>query len=186
MKYGLAFGSSIATEGDQALQLCQLAERLGFESIWGGEHVIMPERDRIPVPVHGGRQGSGGPRDTDSRPVDLAGLRRCGRSDLAARYVHPDRAAEEPVDPRQRTRHPRSPVERQGRTRPRCRLDAGGVRRARRAVGTPRCPQRRVHRGDANVVERCGGGIPRRVRRLSSRHVQPTADTGIDPDPRRR
>ena len=50
MKYGLAFGSSIATEGDQALQLCQVAERLGFESIWGGEHVIMPSAIESPYP----------------------------------------------------------------------------------------------------------------------------------------
>jgi probable F420-dependent oxidoreductase len=42
MKFGLAFGSSIATEGSDALELCRRAEALGFDSVWGGEHVIRP------------------------------------------------------------------------------------------------------------------------------------------------
>ena len=42
MKFGLAFGSSIAVEGQDAIDLCQRAEALGFESVWGGEHVIRP------------------------------------------------------------------------------------------------------------------------------------------------
>lgn len=42
MKFGLAFGSSIAVEGADAIALCQRAEALGFESVWGGEHVIRP------------------------------------------------------------------------------------------------------------------------------------------------
>ena len=43
MKVGLAFGSSIAIDGDQSLNLCKAAETAGFESIWCGEHVIMPD-----------------------------------------------------------------------------------------------------------------------------------------------
>lgn len=42
MKFGLAFASSVATEHAQALELCQRAEAAGFESLWGGEHVILP------------------------------------------------------------------------------------------------------------------------------------------------
>lgn len=42
MKFGLAFASSIATEHSRALELCQRAEAAGFESLWGGEHVILP------------------------------------------------------------------------------------------------------------------------------------------------
>ena len=42
MKFGLAFASSIATEHARALELCQRAEAAGFESLWGGEHVILP------------------------------------------------------------------------------------------------------------------------------------------------
>ena len=43
MKVGLAFGSSIAIDGDQSLNLCKAAETAGFESIWCGERIIMPD-----------------------------------------------------------------------------------------------------------------------------------------------
>ncbi len=43
MKVGLAFASSIAIDGAAALEICRRAEALGFESVWGGEHVIMPD-----------------------------------------------------------------------------------------------------------------------------------------------
>jgi probable F420-dependent oxidoreductase len=42
MKFGLAFASSIGIEQDTALEICRAAEESGFESLWGGEHVIMP------------------------------------------------------------------------------------------------------------------------------------------------
>ena len=42
MKFGLAFASSIGTEGSSAVEICKLAEQVGFESVWGGEHVIFP------------------------------------------------------------------------------------------------------------------------------------------------
>ena len=43
MKVGLAFASSIAIGHDDSLEICRRAEAGGFESIWGGEHVIMPD-----------------------------------------------------------------------------------------------------------------------------------------------
>lgn len=42
MKFGLAFASSIAIEQDSALDICRAAEESGFESLWGGEHVVLP------------------------------------------------------------------------------------------------------------------------------------------------
>lgn len=42
MKVGLAFGSSLAIEGPESIELCKRAEAVGFESVWGGEHVILP------------------------------------------------------------------------------------------------------------------------------------------------
>jgi probable F420-dependent oxidoreductase len=42
VKFGLGFASSIGIEGDHALEICRRAERLGFESVWGGEHVVLP------------------------------------------------------------------------------------------------------------------------------------------------
>lgn len=43
MKVGLAFASSIGVDRTQALELCRRAEAAGFESLWGGEHVILPD-----------------------------------------------------------------------------------------------------------------------------------------------
>ncbi len=43
MKVGLAFASSIAIDHDASLDICRRAEAAGFESVWGGEHVIMPD-----------------------------------------------------------------------------------------------------------------------------------------------
>ena len=42
MKFGLAFASGVGLDSSSALALAAAAERAGFESIWGGEHVIMP------------------------------------------------------------------------------------------------------------------------------------------------
>ena len=42
IKFGLAFASSIAIDGTQTMEICRRAEAAGFESLWGGEHVIMP------------------------------------------------------------------------------------------------------------------------------------------------
>jgi probable F420-dependent oxidoreductase len=44
MKFGLAFASSVGTDPDSALEICRRAERVGFDSVWGGEHVIVPSR----------------------------------------------------------------------------------------------------------------------------------------------
>ena len=44
MKFGLAFAASIGTEPDSALEVCRVAEEVGFESVWGGEHVIFPSK----------------------------------------------------------------------------------------------------------------------------------------------
>lgn len=43
MKVGLAFASSIAIDGPASLEICRRAETAGFESVWGGEHVILPD-----------------------------------------------------------------------------------------------------------------------------------------------
>ena len=43
MKVGLAFASSIAIDGPDSLELCRRAEAAGFESVWGGEHVVLPD-----------------------------------------------------------------------------------------------------------------------------------------------
>ena len=43
MKVGLAFASSAAIDGPSTIEICRRAEEVGFESLWGGEHVIIPD-----------------------------------------------------------------------------------------------------------------------------------------------
>jgi probable F420-dependent oxidoreductase len=43
MKVGLAFASSVGIDGTSALAICRAAEACGFESVWGGEHVVLPD-----------------------------------------------------------------------------------------------------------------------------------------------
>ena len=43
MKVGLASASSIGIDGATSLEICRRAEAAGFESLWGGEHVILPD-----------------------------------------------------------------------------------------------------------------------------------------------
>jgi probable F420-dependent oxidoreductase len=43
MKVGLAFASSIGIDSALALDVCRRAEAAGFESVWGGEHVVLPD-----------------------------------------------------------------------------------------------------------------------------------------------
>lgn len=50
MKFGLAFASSVAIDGSSALELCRVAEHAGFESLWGGEHVVLPSQIDSPYP----------------------------------------------------------------------------------------------------------------------------------------
>jgi len=50
VKFGLAFASSVGTDSRSALEICRKAEALGFDSVWGGEHVIVPDRIESPYP----------------------------------------------------------------------------------------------------------------------------------------
>jgi probable F420-dependent oxidoreductase len=50
MKFGLAFAASIGIDGTDALEVCRRAEAAGFESVWGGEHVILPDSIESPYP----------------------------------------------------------------------------------------------------------------------------------------
>ena len=45
MKWGIVFATTgVFTEPDMALALAEFAEAAGFESIWGGDHVVFPLR----------------------------------------------------------------------------------------------------------------------------------------------
>jgi len=55
MRFGLAFASSVGIDGATALEVCRRAEAAGFESLWGGEHVILPStiESRYPYTADG-------------------------------------------------------------------------------------------------------------------------------------
>ena len=61
MKFGLAFASSVGTDQGSALELCRLAEAVGFDSVWGGEHVVRPDRIESPYPYTADGQMPGEP-----------------------------------------------------------------------------------------------------------------------------
>lgn len=44
MKFGLAWASGVGGDPASALEICRRAEALGFESVWGGEHVVIPAK----------------------------------------------------------------------------------------------------------------------------------------------
>jgi probable F420-dependent oxidoreductase len=50
VKFGLAFASSVGTDATSALEISRLAEQAGFDSVWGGEHVIRPTKIASPYP----------------------------------------------------------------------------------------------------------------------------------------
>jgi probable F420-dependent oxidoreductase len=50
VKFGLAFASSVGTDSQSALEICRTAESAGFDSVWGGEHVIRPDHIESPYP----------------------------------------------------------------------------------------------------------------------------------------
>ncbi len=50
MKFGLAFASSVGLDPASAIEVAKRAEAVGFESVWGGEHVIIPEKFDSPYP----------------------------------------------------------------------------------------------------------------------------------------
>ncbi len=42
MRFGLAFASSAGTDQGSAIEITKAAEAAGFDSVWGGEHVVFP------------------------------------------------------------------------------------------------------------------------------------------------
>ena len=69
MKFGLAFASSVGTDADSSLELVRRAESLGFDSVWGGEHVVRPTRLASPYPYSEDGQMPGEPETPIPDPL---------------------------------------------------------------------------------------------------------------------
>ena len=52
MKFGL-FGINMGplSDPDASVEVAQTAEAAGFESIWAGEHVVLPDPQVVPSPL---------------------------------------------------------------------------------------------------------------------------------------
>lgn len=69
MKFGLAFASSIGTDPASALEIAKVAEKVGFESVWGGEHVVMPTTIASPYPYSADGSVPAGPETPIPDPL---------------------------------------------------------------------------------------------------------------------
>ena len=138
MKFGLAFASSVGVDGEAALESCRRAEAVGVRVGVGRRTRRRPVGHGVAVSLQRRRFGVDDPRHTDPGSADLAGLRGRRRAHVAPRRVRVDRAAAQPTRAGEGTGHPRPSDGWPCRTRPRCRIDARGVRRARHPVGKRR------------------------------------------------
>ena len=50
MKFGFNLPGTL--DGNALLAFAKRADELGFESIWSGDHVVLPTAGHEPVPVH--------------------------------------------------------------------------------------------------------------------------------------
>lgn len=85
MKFGLFFASTVAFDSDTSLELCKKADSLGFDSVWGAEHVIRPSRidSAYPYTADGVMPG-----ETDSPiPDPLIWLANAGRKALTLQTI---------------------------------------------------------------------------------------------------
>ena len=129
-------------------------EAAGFDSLWVSDHIVLPSRDRVPVPVRRRRTRHLADRHPLLRRHDRAGADRAGdraRGDRDGRSRAPAAAAGRlrqagRID-RRRERRPAAARRRRG-------LARGGVRRPQRPLRGPRPPARGVDLADPRVLDR--------------------------------
>ena len=61
MRFGLAFASGIGSDGPSSVEVAKVAEEAGFDSVWGGEHVIWPSTVESPYPYSADGEAPAGP-----------------------------------------------------------------------------------------------------------------------------
>ena len=111
MKVGLAFASSAAIDGPATIEICRRAEEVGFESLWGGEHVIIPDEihSKYPYTEMGKYRQS---RIHQYLPFDMAGFCGCCSAKPPARYLYFDCSTAQSPGACKRTGHVRSVIRR--------------------------------------------------------------------------
>ena len=159
MRFGL-FGINIGVcaSGQTAAQIAQAAEAAGFESVWTGEHVVLPDPQAPPSPVP--------PETPFLDPAVALALVAAHTQPPAARHRHHHPAAAQPARAGQGARQRRRGVRRAADLRPRHRLSEAGVRRARRLVRAQGRARGRVSRGDPDPVDGAAAGLPGTLRLL--------------------
>ena len=146
MKFGL-FGINFGAcaDPDGAKRVAQAAEEGGFESLWTGEHVVLPDPQVPPSPVSAG--------DALSRSGGGSGSRGRAHEDDPSRDRHHHLAAAQSGDPREGARERRRPLRWAALVRARHRLSQSRVRRARDSVRGKRAARDRVPRGDPGALD---------------------------------
>src|SRR5262245_39791201 len=98
MEFGLipASEGTFPVDGSVVTEMVRAAERVGFDSIWVGEHVIMSAREEYP----GAAQNRIGPSPTGEPPGPdrVAHVRRRGVEPAAPRHLDPAAATPQPAD----------------------------------------------------------------------------------------
>ena len=162
VKFGLMFANGGPfSEPGIAVGLAQLAEELGFESLWTVEHVVVPTGYQSTYPYSPTGRMPGGEDVPIPDPFIWLAYVAAATTRIRLATGHPDPAATQSGDPRQGDRDPRPALGRSGRARCRRRLARRGVRRARCAVRGTRQAHRRTHRGAPPVVARAGDRVRR-------------------------
>ena len=163
---------------DELIATVQAAEAAGFDSVWAGEHVVLPDPQAPPSPM--------APQDPALDPLLALSWAAAHTTTHAARDRdrHPPaaqsgRAGEADREPRRAQRRPLH-------VRCRCRLPRTRVPRDRRRLRAPRRGHRRVPRRDATPLVRRAPGVPRPLRRLRRRRRVPAPGATADPDRVRR
>ena len=188
MKFGLMYANAGPfAEPENAIGIAQLAEELGFESVWTVEHTAMPTGYQSEYPYSPDGKMPGG--ETVPLPDPLIWLAYVGAVTKTLRLAtgililpqrNPVTLAKELATLDRLDRRSR-------RARHRCRVVARRVRRARRSVGTARRAHRGVRRRAAPAVARARDRLRRRVHEVRADQLVSEARVGERPEhPRRR
>ena len=176
MKFGLMYANAGPFAFPEMLtHLAQTAERVGVESLWTVEHVVIPVGYKSTYPYDPSGKIPAPEQMPIPDPLVCARLRGRGDEDDQARDRHPHPAAAPPALRREGGRDARRALARTRDPRHRRRLARGGVPRARHPVRRARAADRGDGARDALAVEGRGRAVRRQVLPLGAARVAPEA-----------